>query len=93
LEPANPGCASPRTGSLENNSEKSGIFLAPDLRPFSDHHSPAIHHDFTTKKPQSAATFSQNPLQKHRFTSPKKMNLPCDTSSPKLPQKHKSASN
>jgi hypothetical protein len=52
--------------------KKSGIFLAPDLRPFSDHHSPAIHHDFTTKRPQSAATFSQKPLQKHRFTSPKK---------------------
>src|SRR3979490_101765 len=33
----------------------------------------AIHHNFTTKKPQPARPFSQKPLQKHLFTRIKKI--------------------
>lgn len=62
----------PKAAASKNNSEKSGIFLAPDITPCSDHLSPASHHDYTIKKPRSTATFSQNPLQKHRYTSQKK---------------------
>jgi hypothetical protein len=42
------------------------------LRSFSDHLSPASHHKFTIKKPRSATTFSQKPLQKHPFTTVRK---------------------
>ena len=62
---------SPKAGSRKNNSEKCGIFLAAYLRSFSDHLSPAFHHDFTIKKPQSTTTFSQKPLQKHHSTMSK----------------------
>jgi hypothetical protein len=43
-----------------------------DLRSFSDHLSPAFHHDFTIKKPRSAHRFSQKPLQKRKFPTPEK---------------------
>jgi len=58
----------PKTGSRKNNSEKCGVFLAEYLRSFSDHLSPASHHNFTIKKPQFTTTFSQKTLQKHRST-------------------------
>jgi hypothetical protein len=59
-------------GKPKNKFKKSGMFFAGELRPFSHHRSPAFHHKFTIKKPSSAATFSQKPLQKHHSTTPKK---------------------
>jgi hypothetical protein len=50
------------------------MFFASELRPFSHHRSPAFHHKFTIKKPQSATTFSQKPLQKHHLAIAKKNN-------------------
>jgi hypothetical protein len=59
-------------GNLKNKSEKCGVFFAVKIRSFSHHLSPAFHHEFTIKKPQSAATFSQNPLQKQLSTTREK---------------------
>src|ERR1700733_4051346 len=46
-----------------------------ELGSFSDHLSPAFHHKFTIKKPRSATTFSQKPLQKRPFTIARKKRL------------------
>jgi hypothetical protein len=57
----------PKTGNPKNKSKESGVFFEVDLRLFSDHLSPAFHHDFTIKKPRSAPRFSQKPPAKHEL--------------------------
>jgi hypothetical protein len=48
------------------------MFFASELRPFSHHRSPAFHHKFTIKKPQSATAFSQKPPQKRHLSTAQK---------------------
>jgi hypothetical protein len=60
-------------GILKNKSGKSGVFFEPEKQPSTHHDLPAIHHEFTIKKPRSAHRFCQNPQQKRRLTSAKKV--------------------
>jgi hypothetical protein len=39
-------------------------FFRPEKCPSTHHDLPVIHHNFTTKTPRFARTFSQKPLQK-----------------------------
>jgi hypothetical protein len=61
-----------RMPELQNNAEKSGVFFGNEIWPSINHLLPRIHHKLTTKKPRSATTISQNPLQKHHSTTPGK---------------------
>ena len=54
----------------KNKLEKTGKFLASRISAFSNHVSPAIHHDLTIKKPRSAPHFSLKPQQKRPSASP-----------------------
>jgi hypothetical protein len=40
------------------------MFFEPEKRPSTSQLSPAIHHNFTTKKPRPTTRFRQNPQQK-----------------------------
>jgi hypothetical protein len=70
----------PRTGPvmpllfavIKKIVSKSGKFSSRENVVTKHHIYHAIHHDLTTKTPQRARGFSQNPLQKPHFTTPKK---------------------
>jgi hypothetical protein len=48
------------------------MFFDPENQPSTYQLSPAIHHNFTTKKPRSTTRFCQKPQQKPGPTTPKK---------------------
>jgi hypothetical protein len=58
-------------GELTNKIKlkKVACFSDPKKCLSTHHDSPAIHHNFTTKKPRKKRTFSQNPLQKRPSTT------------------------
>jgi hypothetical protein len=55
--------------AVEKIVSKSGMFSCAENVVSKHHVYHAIHHNFTTKTPQSAHPFSQKPLQKHLSTS------------------------
>jgi hypothetical protein len=61
--------ASSQNGLVEKIVSKSGMFSCAENVVSKHHVYHAIHHNFTTKTPQSAHPFSQKPLQKHLSTS------------------------
>jgi hypothetical protein len=63
----------PKWESLKNKSGKSGMFFEPKTDRQPSQLSPAIHHNFTAKKPRSTTRFCQNPQQKRSPTTPKKL--------------------
>jgi hypothetical protein len=53
------------------NPEKVACFSSPNPDRQPSQLSPAIHHNFTTKKPRPTTRFRQNPQQKQGPTAPK----------------------
>jgi hypothetical protein len=61
----------PKWESLKNKSEKVACFPSPNPNHQLPSFSPAIHHNFTTKKPHPTTHFHQNPQQKQGPTTQK----------------------
>jgi hypothetical protein len=56
---------------VKNKAEIGGIFLAMQKAALTHHVYHAFHHDLTIKKPRSALTFSEYPLQNRLFATTK----------------------
>jgi hypothetical protein len=51
------------TGPAKNKVQKSGMFLALEIRAFSHHVYHAFHHDFTSELPSKNTHFFKTPLK------------------------------
>jgi hypothetical protein len=58
----------PKSGIMQNKSSIRGMFFKHKNRPRTHQLSPAFHHEFTIKKPRSAARFSQNPCKNSKVS-------------------------